>query len=77
MGVIGLVLYLLPCAYIVSKMKKNSMIALILCTMMPFWIATAYNPWMNASIGIVWYAVVVADARSLCLLKNGELEQGD
>ena len=77
MGVIGLVLYLLPCAYIVSKMKKNSMIALILCTMLPFWIATAYNPWMNASIGIVWYAVVVADARSLCLLKNGELEQGD
>lgn len=63
MGIIGVVLYLAPYIYMVLMTRKNKKVVMVVCAMLPFWIATAFNQWMNAAIGISWYAVCVAIAR--------------
>lgn len=63
MGIIGVVLYSAPYIYMVLMTRKNKKVVMVVCAMLPFWIATAFNQWMNAAIGITWYAVCVAIVR--------------
>lgn len=76
MGGVGLILYMLPYICVIIRAMKNKKGVLAVCTMFPFWIATAFNPWMNAAIGIVWYAISVAIEKEMCLVNISELEQG-
>ena len=62
MGIIGIVLYLIPYLYMFLLVKKNRFVGMMICLLLPFWIATAFNPWMNAAIGISCYSVVIAMA---------------
>lgn len=59
MGVIGLVLYMLPFLVVILK-NRNGQTMIFVCMMLPFWIVTAFNPWMNAALGIMWYAMFLA-----------------
>lgn len=67
-GAFGLLLYLLPFGIVLWRTgirfsrnsRRNGNVAAILCGMAGFWVATWFNPWMNAALGIVWYAVVCA-----------------
>lgn len=65
MGIIGMVLYLIPYMYMFWLIKKNQFVVVIVCLVLPFWIATAFNPWMNAAIGISCYSVAIAMASEL------------
>ena len=64
MGVVGLALYLAPFVYIclvVFKRRKilpdHTECIALLCAMVGFWMATWFNPWMNAVLGIAVYAL--------------------
>ena len=64
MGIVGLLLYLAPFAYGLylclrqrKKLKFLPDIVGICCGMVGFWAVTWFNPWMNAALGIAWYAV--------------------
>lgn len=66
-GVVGLALYLLPFAYVVFWcLRKRAILmefpegAAVLCALCAFWIVTGFNPWMNAVLGIAWYAAAAA-----------------
>ena len=60
MGIIGLLLYVLPYLYIFVVAVKKRKVVLNACICLPFWIATAFNPWMNAAIGISCYSITMA-----------------
>ncbi len=62
MGVIGMILYVLPYLYMIWIAVKKKSAAFLVCSVLPFWIATAFNPWMNAAIGISWYAISATSA---------------
>ena len=66
-GIFGLVLYLLPFAYIVLCCFKNRRKlaefhggVAMMCGMFGFWAITWFNPWMNAALGITGYALCSA-----------------
>lgn len=62
MGIIGMVLYVLPYIYIFVVATKKKSVLLTACLCLPFWLATNFNPWMNAAIGISCYAITVTAA---------------
>lgn len=62
MGIVGMALYALPYLYIIYKALKNKRFPLGASLCLPFWIATAFNPWMNAAIGISCYAISLVSA---------------
>ena len=69
MGVIGLALYLLPILLALIRLLKNRRELsefpdpwLIMTGLAAFLIATYFNPWMNAALGIAWYALAIAAA---------------
>lgn len=66
-GIVGLVLYLLPFAYIMLCCFKNRRKladfhggVAMMCGMAGFWAITWFNPWMNAALGITGYAICSA-----------------
>lgn len=66
-GIVGLLLYVLPFGYTLAwairrwrSLRKWDEALAAICSMTAFWVATWFNPWMNAALGITWYAVVVA-----------------
>lgn len=89
-GVIGLALYMLPFAYVVLWcLRKRAILkefpegAAVLCALCAFWIVTGFNPWMNAVLGIAWYAAAAAVPTALEALPaaetagNGSSEHGE
>ena len=66
MGIVGLALYLLPAllAYIrllrKGTAKKAPETWIIFIGLIGFLIATYFNPWMNAALGIAWYGLTAA-----------------
>ena len=68
-GLIGLVLYMLPAGFIFwlmfrkrKELKEDPEEVLILIAFVCFLVATYFNPWMNAAIGISWYGVTLRSA---------------
>ena len=39
--------------------------AAVVCGLCTFWIVTWFNPWMNAVLGIAWYAVTLSVPQAL------------
>ncbi|MBO4837754.1 MAG: O-antigen ligase family protein [Lachnospiraceae bacterium] len=76
-GVIGLLLYLAPAGLALIQLikarrkLKEGEEALIFTGLICFLIATYYNPWMNAAVGISWYAVTLRSAE----LKGEEIHE--
>lgn len=62
MGTIGMLLYLMPYIYMLWLVKRNKKVVISACMVLPFWIATAFNPWMNAAVGISCYSVAISVA---------------
>ena len=67
-GVIGLLLYLAPAGLALIQLIKSRRTLkegeepLIFAGLVCFLIATYYNPWMNAAVGISWYALTLRSA---------------
>ena len=66
-GVVGLLLYMLPFGYVVAWcLRRRELLrecpegAVVVCGLCTFWIVTWFNPWMNAVLGIAWYAVTLS-----------------
>lgn len=66
MGILGLLLYLSPLAWILirffrlapgSRASCAELLLPVFCGLAAFLFASAYNPWMNAVLGISWYAL--------------------
>ena len=77
-GVIGLLLYLAPAGWILlvhwrrrDALKEAPESGYYGIALVCFFIATYYNPWMNAAVGISWYAICL---RSTELLQENENE---
>ena len=71
-GIVGLVLYMLPFGYVVVWcLRRRSLLrecpegAAVVCGLCTFWIVTWFNPWMNAVLGIAWYAVTLSVPQAL------------
>lgn len=71
-GIVGLVLYMLPFGYVVLWcLRRRSLLrecpegAAVVCGLCTFWVVTWFNPWMNAVLGIVWYAVTLSVPQAL------------
>lgn len=71
-GIVGLVLYMLPFAYIMLCCFRNRRKlcqfhggTAMMCGMAGFWAITWFNPWMNAALGITGYAICSALPRIL------------
>lgn len=71
-GILGLVLYMLPFGYVVLWcLRRRSLLrecpegAAVVCGLCTFWIVTWFNPWMNAVLGIAWYAVTLSVPQAL------------
>ena len=66
-GIVGLLLYMLPFGYVVVWcLRRRELLrecpegAAVVCGLCTFWIVTWFNPWMNAVLGIAWYAVTLS-----------------
>lgn len=68
-GILGLLLYLAPLVWllfdVVRKLRcaDRDVISLqlsILCGLAAFLVASGFNPWMNAVLGIAWYSLAAA-----------------
>lgn len=71
-GIVGLVLYMLPFGYVVLWcLRRRSLLrecpegAAVVCGLCTFWVVTWFNPWMNAVLGIAWYAVTLSVPQAL------------
>ena len=71
-GIVGLVLYILPFGYVVLWcLRRRSLLrecpegVAVVCGLCTFWIVTWFNPWMNAVLGIAWYAVTLSVPQAL------------
>ena len=71
-GVVGLLLYMLPFGYVVVWcLRRRELLrecpegAAVVCGLCTFWIVTWFNPWMNAVLGIAWYAVTLSVPQAL------------
>lgn len=65
-GAVGLLLYMLPFGYVVFWcLRRRELLrscpegVAVICGLCVFWIVTWFNPWMNAVLGIAWYAVTL------------------
>ena len=79
MGVVGLILYLLPAVLALIRLCKRRRAlreepetGLIAIGLIGFLIATYFNPWMNAVLGIAWYALTLAAIWLLDEQKEGQ-----
>ena len=66
-GIVGLLLYLMPLLLVLLRLvrRRTALLTspetgLILIGLIGFLIATYFNPWMNAVLGIAWYALTSA-----------------
>lgn len=80
-GIIGLSLYLLPILLALIRLirrfralKDFPETGFIMIGLIAFLIATYFNPWMNAALGIAWYALTVAAVWMLPDKKEGQTE---
>lgn len=71
-GIVGLVLYMLPFGYVVLWcLRRRELLrecpegAAVVCGLCTFWVVTWFNPWMNAVLGIAWYAVTLSVPQAL------------
>ena len=71
-GILGLLLYMLPFGYVVVWcLRRRELLrecpegAAVVCGLCTFWIVTWFNPWMNAVLGIAWYAVTLSVPQAL------------
>ena len=71
-GIVGLVLYILPFGYVVVWcLRRRELLrecpegAAVVCGLCTFWVVTWFNPWMNAVLGIAWYAVTLSVPQAL------------
>lgn len=71
-GIVGLLLYILPFGYVVLWcLRRRSLLrecpegVAVVCGLCTFWIVTWFNPWMNAVLGIAWYAVTLSVPQAL------------
>lgn len=71
-GIVGLVLYMLPFGYVVLWcLQRRSLLrecpegVAVVCGLCTFWVVTWFNPWMNAVLGIAWYAVTLSVPQAL------------
>lgn len=71
-GIVGLVLYMLPFGYVVLWCLRRRLLlrecpegAAVVCGLCTFWVVTWFNPWMNAVLGIAWYAVTLSVPQAL------------
>lgn len=71
-GIVGLLLYMLPFGYVVLWcLRRRELLrecpegAAVVCGLCTFWIVTWFNPWMNAVLGIAWYAVTLSVPQAL------------
>ena len=71
-GIVGLVLYILPFGYVVLWcLRRRSLLrecpegVAVVCGLCTFWVVTWFNPWMNAVLGIAWYAVTLSVPQAL------------
>lgn len=71
-GIVGLVLYMLPFGYVVLWcLQRRELLrecpegAAVVCGLCTFWVVTWFNPWMNAVLGIAWYAVTLSVPQAL------------
>lgn len=71
-GIVGLLLYMLPFGYVVVWcLRRRSLLrecpegAAVVCGLCTFWVVTWFNPWMNAVLGIAWYAVTLSVPQAL------------
>lgn len=71
-GIVGLLLYILPFGYVVVWcLRRRELLrecpegAAVVCGLCTFWIVTWFNPWMNAVLGIAWYAVTLSVPQAL------------
>ena len=71
-GIVGLLLYMLPFGYVVLWcLRRRSLLrecpegAAVVCGLCTFWVVTWFNPWMNAVLGIAWYAVTLSVPQAL------------
>lgn len=71
-GIVGLLLYMLPFGYVVVWcLRRRELLrecpegAAVVCGLCTFWIVTWFNPWMNAVLGIAWYAVTLSVPQAL------------
>ncbi len=79
-GAAGLLLYLLPIGYAAVSLLKRGLKGLrripgetvVFATLSVFMIATYFNPWMNAVLGITWLAVAFAAAARVKEAENGK-----
>ncbi len=78
MGAVGLILYLLPVILALIRLcrKRKALrgepeTGLIAIGLAGFLIATYFNPWMNAVLGIAWYALTLAAVWILDEKKEG------
>lgn len=71
-GIVGLLLYMLPFGYVVLWcLRRRELLrecpegAAVVCGLCTFWVVTWFNPWMNAVLGIAWYAVTLSVPQAL------------
>lgn len=71
-GIVGLLLYMLPFGYVALWcLRRRSLLrecpegAAVVCGLCTFWVVTWFNPWMNAVLGIAWYAVTLSVPQAL------------
>lgn len=81
MGIIGLLLYLLPALLALIRLyrrrralRETPETGAIVVGLIGFLIATYFNPWMNAVLGIAWYALTLAAVWMLEEKKEGQNE---
>ena len=81
-GIIGLTLYMLPILLALIRLLKRRKTlkaypepGFIVIGLVAFLIATHFNPWMNAALGIAWYALTVAAVWLLPDIMEGTPEQ--
>ena len=67
-GVLGLVLYMTPVIYagiwlilLRKRWKEEPRMGLIYIGLLSFLLASYFNPWMNAVVGISWYGITLTE----------------
>lgn len=82
MGIVGLTLYMLPILLSLIRLIKRRRAlktfpepGSVMIGLAAFLIATYFNPWMNAALGIAWYALTVAAVWTLPKMMEGTENQ--
>ena len=82
MGIVGLTLYMLPILLSLIRLVKRRRAlkafpepGYVMIGLFAFLIATYFNPWMNAALGIAWYALTAAAVWTLPKMMEGTENQ--